>query len=217
MYRTFTAFVVALGVSLLGGFAQANPLAPDQVQWRYDWSATPTAVQSNNSPTGVVTFTNEQPTYATGSSDIVATNLRVASTLPASAPNVLTTNGAYTLTLNLTMVEDGTPYSGTHTFSGKLSNTFSSEGANVKNVFNPGAGSSHEFILGSYLFTVTLDAYTPPGPPSATNPGSISAHVEVEIRPDLAQLPEPGTMVLGGMALTFFGGAAWRKRRQTVA
>lgn len=220
MYRTFTAFVLAVGLALGVSTAQATPLPPDQVQWQYNWVPGAPAVTSDNSPTGVVTFTNEPTAYATGSSDVVATNLRVASTLPASSPNILSTNGAYTLTLTLTMVQDGVTYSGTHTFSGKLSNTFSSESANIKNVFDPGAGSYKLFELGSYDFVVTLDSYTPPGPPNQVQSGSISTHVEVRLRDDnggISETPEPGSLVLGGLALTCLGGVAWRKRRRQTA
>jgi hypothetical protein len=217
MYRTFTAFILALAAVLSVGVAKATPLPPDQVQWQYNWAPGAPSVSSNNSPVGVVTFTNELPTFATGSSDIVATNLRVASTLPASTPNTLGANANYTLTLNLTMVENGTPYSGSHTFHGRLSNTFSAESANVKNEFLPGANTHWVFQLGSYDFTVDLNAYTPPGPPNQVQTGSISAHVEVTLHDDggvITETPEPSSMVLGGLALTFLGGAAWRKRRQ---
>jgi hypothetical protein len=115
------------------------------------------------------------------------------------------------------MVENGTPYSANHAFSGKLSNTFSAESANVKNVFDAGAGSHFVFTLGSYDFTVDLNAYTPPGPPNQVQTGSISAHVEVTVHDDggtITETPEPSSMVLGGLALTCLGGAAWRKRRQ---
>jgi hypothetical protein len=216
MRNALTTLALA-ALAALPATAAATPLPPDQVQWQYNWAPGAPAVSSANSPVGVVTFTNELPTFATGSSDIVATNLRAASTLPASAPNTLPAGGApYTLTLSLTMVEDGTPYSGSHTFSGKLSNTFSAESANVKNTFDPGAGSSWTFQFGSYDFVVTLDSYTPPGPPNAVQTGSISAHVEVTLRdgpPVVTETPEPSSMVLGGLALTCLGGAAWRKRR----
>lgn len=217
MYRTFTAFTLALAAAFGVSPAQATPLPPDQIVWHYDWEPGAAAVYSDNAPTGAVTFTNENPTQATGSSDIVATNLRVASTLPASSPNVITTSGAYTLSLDLSMTENSVLYQGSHIFSGKLSNTFSSESANVKNAFGAGSASLHVFNLGSYLFTVTLDAYTPPGPPSQFNTGSISAHVEVTLDDDtgvITETPEPGTMALAGLAVTCLGGVAWRKRRQ---
>ncbi|NBO90866.1 MAG: PEP-CTERM sorting domain-containing protein [Planctomycetia bacterium] len=220
MYRKFTAFIMATATALSVTVAQAAPLPTDQVQWQYNWTPGTPSVSSNNSPVGVVTFTNELPTFATGSSDIVATNLRVASTLPATTPNVLTTNGAYSMGLTISMFENGTLHTGSHTFTGKLSGTFSSEASNVKNSFDPGSGSFVVFQLGSYDFTVRMDAYTPPGPPSAVQTGSISAHVEVSLRdtpPVVTETPEPGTMVLGGLALTCIGGVAWRKRRKVEA
>jgi hypothetical protein len=61
-----------------------------------------------------------------------------------------------------------------------------------------------------------MNAYTPPGPPSQEQTGSISARVEVTLRdgpPDITDVPEPGSLVLGGLALSVLGGAAWRKRR----
>ncbi len=217
MRNALTTLVALAALAALPAPAAATPLPPDQVQWQYNWAPGAPAVNSANSPVGVVTFTNELPTFATGSSDVVATNLRAASTLPANAPNAFPAGGApYTLTLSLTMVEGGTPYSGSHTFSGKLSNTFSAESANVQNSFDPGDGSSWTFQLGSYDFVVTLDSYTPPGPPNAVQTGSISAHVEVTVRGDngtIAKTPEPSSVVLGGLALTCLGGAAWRKRR----
>ena len=65
-------------------------------------------------------------------------------------------------------------------------------------------------------FTVSLIAYTPPGPPDQSNAGSISAHVSVTTT-QTADLPEPSTMLLSGLGLTFLGGAAWRKRRAKVS
>lgn len=217
MYRTLTALALAFGVVFSS--ADASPLPPDQVQWKYNWVPGQASVVSDNAPTGAITFTNELPTFATGSSDVVATNLRVASTLPASMPNVMVSNGAYTLNLTLEMMENGVLYTGTHTFSGKLTGTFSSESSLVKNVFDPGSGSMHKFQLGSYDFTVTMNAYTPPGPPNQVQTGSISAHVEVTLRdgpPDITDVPEPGSLILGGLALSMLGGAAWRKRRQQL-
>lgn len=219
MFRTFTAPVLALCLVLFAGSSvRATLLPPDEVVWTYNWVPGQVEVKSTNSPIGSVTFTNESPASATGSSDIVATNLRTASTLPANNPNVITDAGHYTLDLTITMVENGVVYSGTHTFGGTLSNKFSKESANVKNVFDPGDGSEWTFELGSYNFHVTLDSYTPPGPPNQVQTGSISAHVEVTLRNDpgpvLNETPEPSSMLLGGLAITFLGGAAWRKRRK---
>ena len=87
----------------------------------------------------------------------------------------------------------------------------SAENANVANVFND--TSVHNLVLGTYNFAVQLIAYTPPGPPDQSNAGSISAHVTVS-NAQVSSVPEPSTMLLSGLGLSFLGGAAWRKRRQ---
>ena len=144
------------------------------------------------------------------SSDIVATNLRVFSSATASAPDMITgPNGNYSMTLQLAVNDNGTPFSTNLTFTGKLFTTgpkgFSAENANVQNMFLDGGPKVAD--LGTIRFTVQLMAYTPPGPPDQSNAGSISAHVTVEnITP--SQVPEPSAIVLSGMGLTFLGGAA---------
>ena len=59
------------------------------------------------------------------------------------------------------------------------------------------------------------------------NAGSLAAFVEVTAGDPtgpgggggvtVADVPEPSTMLLAGLGLSFLGGAAWRKRRQTLA
>lgn len=205
-------FLPALALMLAAGTGvQASMIPPDSIQWTYNWAPGAPAVLADGNPAAGVTFTNEPTKTAVGSSDIVATNLRIFSTATAAAPEVLSANGAYSLTLTLTMTEDATTYQQVLNFSGKLSGTLSAENANVANVFN--SPTSTTVSLGSYNFTVALIAYTPPGPPDQSNAGSISAHVTVtSLTP--AQVPEPGTMLLSAFGLTFLGGAAWRKRRQ---
>jgi hypothetical protein len=75
---------------------------------------------------------------------------------------------------------------------------------------------------------VTIGNYAPPGPPTASNAGSISAHVAVnEITPPplpppppppppppTGQAPEPSTLLLSCMGLLGLGAASWKKWRR---
>ena len=77
---------------------------------------------------------------------------------------------------------------------------------------------SYTLPLGDNNYTVTIRSYSPPGPPSASNYGSIAAHVDVTtLTPGQFNTPEPSTMVLSCLGLSFFGAASWRKRRQAAA
>jgi len=234
MKRFLTAHVSALTLVLIAvTAAPADIVSPDQLSWTYNFApvvpgthnALP-AVTADPKPGGGVagvTFTNELTQTATGSSDVVATNLRVFSSSAAGSPDTLTyhgnpgDSGAYGLMLTIS-TPDG---SKTLTFTGGLSTMpgkgFSAESANIKNVFDA-ATMEQTFSLGNYTFTVTMQAYTPPGPPTQANAGSISAHVGVTgLSPGGIGAPEPGTMVLSCLGLSFLGGAAWRKRRQVRA
>src|SRR5438874_2243976 len=60
---------------------------------------------------------------------------------------------------------------------------------------------------------VSIAADTPPGPPTASNAGSIAAHVEITAPTTNGDSPEPASLVLAGLGLLLSGGAAWRRRR----
>jgi len=213
MKRFLTAHLSALALLLTAGMgAQAAPIPPDQIQWNYNFAPTDPAVYAHNNASAGVTFTNEPTKSATGSSDVVVTNLRVFSAALASSPDKLVGNeGAYTVSLTLSATDTNGLHTGTLTFTGKLTGTFSSQSANVANAFDSTAAKT--LALGVYSFTVKLISYTPPGPPDQSNAGSISAHVTVS-NPQVTQVPEPASLMLSGLGLTFLGGAAWRKRRR---
>ncbi len=214
MKRSLTAHIAAATLVLFAATGARAGLVPaSQVQWSYNFSPSASAVFAATSSSADVSFTNEPTKSAVGDSDVVVTNLRVSSTANPNTPDALKTNGGYSVVLTLGTSANGSPMSGTLTFTGTLTGTFSSASANVANKFGP--HSTQTLTLGNYLFTVSLVAYTPPGPPDQVNAGSISAHVSISnIHTAGGGSPEPSSMLLAGMGLTFLGGAAWRKRRQ---
>jgi hypothetical protein len=216
MKRFFTPHLAALALVLLAGAgARADSIPPDQIQWTYNFSPGAPAVLADGNPSAGVTFTNEPTKAATGSSDVVASNLRVFSSALATSPDTIT-GGNYSLTLTLATTDNTGTHTGSVSFTGTLSGAFSSENANVKNMFGP--NGTQTLTLGSVTFTVSLVSYTPPGPPDQANAGSISAHVDVSGQGGGIQgAPEPSTILLSSLGLTFLGGAAWRKRRRARA
>jgi hypothetical protein len=181
----------------------------DFIQWSYNWNINPISVLSD-SGNGSVSFTNQPAQTASGNSDTVATNLKANSLADPATPDTLNNTGAYSLTLSLTDTASG--QSGTLSFAGKLSGSFSKNSANITNAFT--GPTTQTLFLGNDSYTVTIGPYSPPGPPDSTNLGSIAAHVDVSaIGPSGNPSPEPSALLLGLFGLSGAGVFSWRKRR----
>jgi hypothetical protein len=193
---------------LLAGAAQAS-----LVPWSYNWTPSSSAVLSD-SGLSKITLTNEPTGTAVGTSDVVATNLKVVSSVDPNTPDTFTAKG-YSLALSLT---DTTSHAtGTLTFSGAFSGTVSGQSSHITNAFTSAVTQS--IVLGGNTYTVTIGPFTPPGPPSASNSGSISATALVSVSNGGGggnNTPEPATMTLAGLGLAGMSLAGWRKRRATV-
>ena len=214
MKNFLTASVAALALLLMSGMGvHADPLPPGSVSWTYNFTPGAPAVISDSNPTAGVTFTNELTKTAIGNSNVAAANMSTFSVASAGSPDVLSSHGAYTLSVTLGTTDGTGTHTATLTFNGKLTGTFSQDSSNITNVF--GANSTQTANLGAYTFTVSLISYTPPGPPLQAQVGAIGAHVDISnLTLQGSDAPEPGTMLLSGLGLSFLGGAAWRKRRQ---
>lgn len=200
----------------------ASPLVTraDFVAWTYNFGRSPVAVPSVNAGTGGLSLTDESTHHADGTSDIVATNIRAFSSAPRSNPDRFT-NSPYTLSLFLQ--DDASKQSTTLAFKGVFNGTISATSANVTTTFT--APLSETVKLGDHSYTVNLGNYSPPGPPDASNAGSISAHVAVdEFTPNpgptgggtgggTQHAPEPSTLVLSALGLSSLGLVGWRKWR----
>jgi hypothetical protein len=208
---------VLLATALLCLFAadaRCDPLPPDAVLWQYDWTPGAANLTADGNPKAGVTFTGESTKTAAGSTDVVATNLQTYSNHGAGSPDTFNVNGTYSLTMNLSLTQDGVTYTDSLTFTGKLNGTFSQDNAQVYNTFTDGGPKVTQ--LGSYTFTVTLASYTPPGPPSQNNAGSIGAHVQLDAI-HTESVPEPSALALsclGGVALLGVSYRQWRTRRR---
>jgi hypothetical protein len=208
----------AVGLLCLGGTpAWASPTTTPDVHWTYNFTPSQSFVSADAPGSGTVAFTKEPTKSATNNSDVVITNLRVSSTASADSPDMLSKNGAWSV--GLTLTDSASGQSATMTFTGKLSGTFSASNSNVTDTFT--GKTSYTMTLGGNTYTVALVGYTPPGPPTASNAGSISAYVSVTPGNGNGHTggtaPEPSTLVLSCLGLGFAGLASWRKRRRSLA
>jgi hypothetical protein len=186
----------------------------DFVNWSFNWSRSPADVISADAfGTSKISLTDEAFGRATGSSDIVATNIRTSSTAPVGHPNHFL-DAAYSLTLRLT--DDASNESGTLTFNGLFNGTLSSGSANIRTRFT--GSTTGALVLGNNEYVVTFGDYSPPGPPGINNAGSIGATVEVrsltpdpEPGPGPVDSPEPSAVLLSCLGLSVLGAASWRK------
>jgi hypothetical protein len=193
-------FAVALAVPLFTASARA-----DFIAWTYNWTPSAPTITADSPGTGGINMTNEPTKGASDTSDTVATNLRTFSSASAATPDKFT-DKAYSLTLFLQ--DDASGASGTMVFHGAFSGTLSATNAKITNTFT--GDLTQELTLGDNKYTVTIGPFTPPGPPNASNSGSIAARVVVEPR-EVNTIPEPSSLVLSFVGLSFCGFACWRK------
>ena len=215
MKRSFVAlFTGAVAALLLAG----SSARADFVQWRYNWTPSTLKVVSDTSPTTFVTLTNEPLNLpdgrtVSGDSDIQMTNLKTTSDAPRAAPDTFTASSPVLFNLRLIDVASGAfanlafgiKFSGDVSM---LSSHLRVDPASLGTMFN-------NITLGNNIYSVGNVSYTPPGPPGSDNSGSIA--VSVSVRPlNIAKAPEPSTMVLSVVGLSFLGLSSWRKRRQKM-
>jgi hypothetical protein len=201
--------ITAMCVIALALFVVSSPSAQaGLIAWGFDWNASPSSVTAGSSS---ITLSNEPAHIAVGNSNTVATNLKViSSTDPNSGDTFALSGGKYSLTVDL--VDNVTHATGSLTFNGQLQGTISQYNANVTNTFF--SPTTQTITLGDTLFTVTLDSYTPPGPPSQGNLGSIGAYIQVGPKLHITSTPEPGSITLASFGVAVAGLGAWSRRRK---
>ncbi len=188
---------------------------PAQAQFTADGSSVPTPTPwVPYVPKPTLNFIGEKSTIAVGDSNIVLADLTTTNTLP----NVVTwTNRLWSVDLTLTDTASGNSYD--FIFGGRINGSLSNSNSTFTNTF-VGATTLTEQI-GSNDYTVTLTTFSPPGPPSASNRGAISAFVSVSPASggtgtiSSIGTPEPSTMILAGLGLVGVVATRFRRRRQT--
>ncbi len=238
MKRFLPLIASALGWLACGGHAHADPTPAPNATWSYNFSpvlptvanpagagTNPLSVLASDDKSGV-SIVNQAQANATGPSDVVATTI---SGFSGSSSNVgFGSGGNYAFQLVLTDGQSGA--TATYTFQGQFGGTLSATNSNITNTITGGtvttANGTVSFsgdaappvALGNYDYSVTMNSYTPPGPPSENLTGSIGGFVNVTtLGTASSTTPEPSALLLSGVGLSFAGVVSWRKRRQRLA
>jgi hypothetical protein len=201
---------------LAAAFLLAGPLSAaraGRIEWDYGAFVLPSIVRPDEphilpvpwtppsrSDTGIVFIPRSGE--AVNSSYIVLANLRSLSVAKPFAPD-LYEHVPFELTLGIHDHESGK--SDYARFTGYVDGTLSGLSSRLKFTFPVSAKTLH---IGHNVYNIKLTQVTTPGLPLA-GMGAIGARVTVHSN------PEPGTLVLAGMAAPALAWWGWRRRRRT--
>jgi len=229
MKRTsVTLFTGAVAALLFAG----TSARADFVQWNFNWTPGTLQLPSSQNASSFLTFTNE-PTNpnngnplpsltVSGDSHIVMTNIQAFSNASRANPDTFDATAPVNFKLHLVDLASGA-FTDLHFFAhftgGVSGLTIPGHvPQNSSSVDVDDATKAQHFDnvqLGNSIYNLNTVRFTPPGAPGSTNFGSLT--VDVQVRPvNIQKAPEPSTMVLSCVGLSFLGLASWRKRRQRV-
>jgi hypothetical protein len=194
--------LILLGSAFALMLSAATEARASFVPWYYNWEPGSSFVSSTTG-TGRIYTSDEPLGHAQGSTNVVVTNLRTASTASRGHPDVFTNAG---FSATLTIVDGLNGQRGTVTFTGVFNGTISAGSSHL--TFTLTGPRVQTLVLGNDVYTITLGRYAPPGPPGSQNSGSIAAFVSVR---DAALAPEPPTALLACLGASCLGLASWRR------
>ncbi len=206
MKRTLPLYGLALGLAL---FATGNARAA--IAWQYDWTPSSGSIISDNGKASIG-VTNQANVLAVGNSDVVAAYLSSNSKAP-NDPALADKFTHQNYSLSLILKDTASGLTKNFEFTGFIDGALTLNSSNTMNTFNSPTFYK-DVKIGNNLYTVSVGSYTNPGPGGGFT-GSFGAHVDV--RPGSGgppNAPEPSSMILGCLGMSFAGLAAWRKRRQ---
>jgi len=216
MKRSLSLMVTAVALAL----AAATQSQADPYHYSYNWTASPIDISAG---TGGVSLTSNDSGTTTQETDVPAANITVFSAAPSTSPDVIPTPaGGSNSSLTVTLTDSNGTGAGTITFTGLLLGKLTHDSSNLTNAVtgvtdetgtHPGQTFGFTIVDGT-MYVVSYDGFAAPGPEAQHNQGAISFHIA--FGPALAGLtaPEPSSLLLGCLGLTFLGGVVYRVRRR---
>jgi hypothetical protein len=213
MHRVLKAVLTAVFVVAACGVGRARA---DFVAWSYNWEPSALVIKAGGAGTGGLNMTDEPLKHADGTSDVVVTNIRAFSSAGRSTPDVFNHSA---VNFTLLLQDELSKQTASLKFTGFFNGTISATSSNV--LFTATAPLMQTVKLGGHTYTVNLGSYSPPGPPDASNAGSLSANVAVDQIVTGGgggggnnNAPEPSTLLLSCLGLAGTALAGWRRWRQ---
>ena len=196
------------------------------IGWGVDWSPTSNQVLMGTGASMMPTFINfSNPgfqSFTLATSQTTASNLTLDTHETSGSPLVVPQINAQNFTITA-KVYDGTttgaPFK-TVSFTGNLWGTFSTGGVSTFSSWNGPTSQMITFAGTGDKFTVALVGLQgPPIPSLSAHPGQILAQITETPGSGGGPhgTPEPSTMLMGCMGLSFLGFASWRKRNRQAA
>lgn len=226
--KRFKASLLAAALGLVLGTGTS---AHASVGWGVDWSPPPGPSGTPVNPYGIVmgsdatgptiiTFSNPTfQSFSTLSSQTTASNLTLSTNSSSTSPLIVSQINGQVFQVDA-KVYDGTTTSApsqTVVFTGKLWGSFSTGGVTTYSSWLSPTTQTITFTGTGDKFTVSIVGLQgPPIPGLSSHPGQILAQI-TEVPGSgggttTHGTPEPSTMLMGCMGLSFLGLASWRKR-----
>jgi PEP-CTERM motif len=197
------------------------------IDFSYQWTALPASVTSGTGNGSSVSIT-PQP-KGTGEYDTVlgqkafipslelTSNTSAPDGSPAVFPDPSKPAGSAKFQLVLSLTDAASHKTNTLTFAGSVSGSLSVNTSTVKTTFD--SPLTQTLLLGSHLYSVTLDPFSNVGIPGTTAPGFIGASVSAASVTGggpgpVTNTPEPSSLVLGGIALAGLAARRWSRLKQ---
>ncbi|HWG41456.1 MAG TPA: hypothetical protein VN688_01630 [Gemmataceae bacterium] len=199
MNRLSSLPLAALVVSLAAAVGSARA---DYLNWSYGTSTVPPGFSATGAGGGGGSV--QLTPFANGAG---GTSIPILAFVTSAGTPVTFNAATSTYTLTMTITDKATNDSGSLTFHGAIGGSLSPTSASLTNTFTD---TQQSLTLDGHVYTVTLPPSLSLADPTKPQQ-SLTATVSVTNGP-ISGVPEPASLVLGGLGFSLLGVGGWWKR-----